>query len=61
MKHLTILKFRYSNEKTVQTRKYENGADAARWIQNKIRSLKLYNPTYIVEYHSINKEVANVQ
>ena len=61
MKHITILKFRLSNEQTVQTRKYENGADAARWIQNKIRSLKLYNHTYIVEYHSFNKELANVQ
>mgnify|MGYP003975601525 CR=1 FL=1 len=60
MKHITILKFRLSNEETVQTRKYENGADAVRWIQNKIRSLKLHNPTYIVEYHSINKEIANV-
>jgi len=59
MKHLTILKFRLSNEQTVHTRTYENGADAARWIQNKIRSLKLYNPTYIVEYHSINKEVTS--
>ncbi len=59
MKHTTILKFRYSNEQTVHTRRYKNGADATRWLHNKIRSLTLYNPTYTIDYHVFTKEVTS--
>ena len=59
MKHITVLKFRYSNEQSYYTRNYNNGADAERWLENKIRSLKLYNPTYTIECHSFNKEITS--
>ena len=59
MKHLTILKFRYAGEQTVHTRKYQHGVDAERWLENKVCSLKLYNPTHTLDYAVFSKEVTS--
>ena len=64
MKHLTVLKYRFSNqeEKGINPhyhyfRTFESGAEAERWLKSFIHTMC---PTESLDYHSFNKEVANV-
>jgi hypothetical protein len=62
MKHLTVLRYRFSNqeEKGINPhyhyfRTFESGADAEKWFKNFVATCG-----ETLDYHSFNKELANV-
>ena len=61
MKHITILKYRFSNHENGinpsyhYSKTFENGKDAEKWFANLLATTE-----NILNWHSFNKEVANV-
>ena len=63
MKHLTVVKYRFSNSEPKGTnpdyyysRTFETGAEAEKWLKSFIHTMC---PTESLDYHSFNKENYN--
>ena len=52
MKHLTILKYRFSNAKKPSINTFKTGAEAEKWLKNLIETTNNK-----LDYHSFEKEI----
>ena len=52
MKHLTVIHYRYKNERILLTKRFGHGSDAIKWLDNKLGF-------GFLDFHTINKEVTS--